>query len=96
MKDTIKNVVIAMLLMSGVLYAASSIQNPYWIALQTCGGKILPDTKVTVYLKVGKQISGTIRDYSMADLKLSVGQGENPSVVIIPLGNVVYIKNEVY
>jgi hypothetical protein len=96
MKDTIKNVVIAMLLMSGVLYAASSIREPYWVALQTCGGKILPGTKATVYLKVGKQISGIIKDYSMADLQLSVGQGENSSMVIIPLCNIVYVKNEVY
>ena len=93
MKDMIKNVVIAMLLMSGVLYAASSIRDPYWIALQTCGGKFLPMASVTVHLKVGGQINGIVKDYSMADLQLFVGRGEaNPSMVIIPLSNIVYIK----
>jgi len=86
-----KKIIIIIMIMTCNAYGfTSSLDNPHWIRVSTCGEKELINKNVEIYFNHYStgELCGKVLDYSLYDLKLKSGE----SIYIIPSGSIKFIR----
>lgn len=67
---------------------ASTLTDPHYVRLCTCGEKELMNEKVSVYFDDGRILRGTVKDYTQFDVKIISGN----IIYVIPITSIRFIQ----